>query len=331
MDPFKKRYVIKSAADLLKIDDFQSDIDPNVEPLKRIVQNYYVTPTIQCGLSNCHRWHNEGYLVELESGALTNVGHICGDHFGEKFATERHYYQESILKPQLLQALREGKRKLHLIHESINQLASTAIILSERKSEFRKRFPGISKELIRRASNSHAIVTKSIERSGDEIEDLIASNPHQNRQSLRFQEIEIGRIAGLELFAYNLREKIVQELTDKAHKLVLLDVGIQALSFDTLIRWEGWLKIFDEKLIEANNIVENANKFFNDDNYKLIASLPGLSSESVALKILKTSMLDIPTIAHVAKPIVSDKKLNREERRRLQFGASNGLPFKRSA
>lgn len=106
----KGRYSIKSAADLQKIHGYKYGIDPVREPLKKILQLYHVPPKLQCGLSGCHSWHIDGYLVELENGSLTNVGHICGTGFGDKFEAERTQYLDTILRPQLLQAVREGKQ-----------------------------------------------------------------------------------------------------------------------------------------------------------------------------------------------------------------------------
>lgn len=235
MDTFN----IKSKADLQKLERYRYDIDPEREPLKKILQHYYVTPMIQCGLSGCHRWHNEGYLVELENGNLTNVGHVCGAGFGEKFETERAKYTESILRPRLLQATREGKKILQSKQAQLTLLSDAANRLSSRKSEFRKCFPEISRQLDRRASTGSPMVTESIARSAKEIEDLIAANPHQKLETLRFREVEKGRIAGLQLFSINIREKISQELVYKAQAMVDLDIDTQKPKTDVLIQWEG--------------------------------------------------------------------------------------------
>src|SRR5450759_2792891 len=222
----KRQFIIKSAGDLQKIKGYRYDIDPTREPLKKILQHYYVTPTIQCGLSGCHRWHNEGYLVELENGSLTNVGHICGAGFGDKFEAERIHYMDTIIRPQVLQTVRDGIIKLKSMQTQINNLSDVANRISFRKSEFRKRFPEASKNLDRRASNGDSMVMDSIERTRDEIENILATNPHQNRDSLRFREVEKGRIAGLQLFSFNIRESISQEIVSKAQELLALDLSL---------------------------------------------------------------------------------------------------------
>lgn len=321
VDTVKKRYNIRSTADLQKIERYRYDIDPKLEPLKKILQHYFVSPEIQCGLSNCHRWHNDGFLVELENSDITNVGHICGSGFGSQFEVERNRYTESILRPQALQAVRDGKTLIESRRTQLSLLSDAANRLSFRKSEFRKRFPGISKELVRRASNGSPVVMESVERSFDEIEVLLAANPRQNRETLRYREIEKGRIAGLQLFSLNIRERIIQELVSKAHALIDQHVATQDLKTDVLMRWESWLNSFNERIAEAQDIISKAESFFNEENYQLIASLPSPSKESFLLKHLKTASLDETVDGKELEVAMQSKKLNRAERRKLQFNS----------
>lgn len=319
----KRRYNIKSAADLQKIKGYRYDIDPTREPLKKILQHYYVTPTIQCGLSGCHRWHNDGYLVELENGSFTNVGHICGAGFGDKFEAERIHYMDTIIRPQALHAVRDGKIKLKSMQTQINILSEVANRLSSRKSEFRRRFPEASKNLDRRAGNGDSMVMDSIERTRDEIEDILATNPYQNRDSLRFREVEKGRIVGLQLFSFNIRESISQELVSKAQELMTLDIDAQKLKTEVLLQWESWLNLLHERIEEAMSFVNKADEFFSEGNYQLIASFPLPPKESFMLKQIKTASLDESMSAHERKneidTAIKNKKLNRAQRRKLQL------------
>lgn len=317
----KSQYSIKSAADLQKIDRYRYDIDPIREPLKKILQHYYVTTAIQCGLSGCHRWHNDGYLVELENGNLTNVGHICGAGFGDKFEAERIHYMETIRRPQALQAVREGKIRLESMRMQINLLADSAHRLSSRKSEFRKRFPEASKNLDRRASNGQSIVMDSVERTASEIEASLVVNPHQNRESLKFREVEKGRIIGLQLFSRNIRGSISQEIVSKAQECTVLDIDAEKLRTEVLGQWESWLNSLNERLEEATNFVHKAEGFFSEENYRLIASFPLPPKECSMLKLLKTASLDEATSVNERRndSAIKNKKLNRAERRKLQF------------
>lgn len=323
---------IKSAADIQKIHGYRFDIDPTREPLKKILQHYHVTPTIQCGLSGCHSWHNEGYLVELENGSLTNVGHICGAGFGDKFEVERIHYTDAILKPQLLRAertVRDGKIRLESMQKQIDALADTATRLSDRKSEFRKRFPDASKNLDRRASGGNSMVMDSIERTRGEIEAILAANPHQNREGLRFRDVEKGRIAGLQLFAFNIREKISQELVSKAQEVIALDIDAQKLKAEVLFSWEAWIDGFNGRFEDAMNFVNKAEGFFSEENYRLIALFPLPSKESFMLKQLKTASLDEAMSAGERKNefdaliLIKNEKLSRAERRKLKFQPAN--------
>lgn len=322
----KGSYSIKTAADLQKIHGYRYDIDPKRDPLKRILQYYHVTPETQCGLSICHKWHNDGYLVELENGSLTNVGHICGAGFGAKFEAERIHYMDTIYRPQALRAVRYGIMLLESKQAQINALADTANRLSSRKSEFRIRFPEASKNLDRRASTGNLMVTDSFERTRDEIEAILATNPYQNRESLRFREIEKGRIAGLQLFSFNIRESISQELVSKAQELIALSIDAQNLKTEVLGQWESWLNSFNERLDDAMNFVNKAEGFFSEENYQLIASFSLPPKESFMLKQLKTASLDdamsVNERENAIDTTIRNKKLSRAERRKLQFNST---------
>ncbi len=330
METSKKRYNIKSEEDLKKIPNYRFDIDHKREPLKLVIQRYYVTPMIKCGLTGCHKWHNEGYLVELENGFLTNVGHVCGGHFGDRFEAERIRYLDSVLRPQLLQTIREGKIRLESLKSQIETISYSASLLSARKSEFKKRFPKISSELHRRAFNNDLVVSEDVARTSSEIEDMMAANPYQSRDALRYRQVEKGRIAGLQIFTVNVREKINVELSSKSQTISALDFDTSHIKTDDLIQWESWIKTLDDRLAEATDFISKAQKFFTEENYQLIASLPSPADESFLLKQLKTAALDISSTGEELQVAMQGKKLNRKERRKLQY-SSNVHFYKESA
>lgn len=207
------------------------------------------------------------------------------------------------------------------MHTQIKILADAANRLSSRKSEFRKRFPDASKNLDRRASNGNSKVMNSIERTRGEIEDILAANPHQNHESLRFREVENGRIAGLELFSFNIRESISQELVSKAQELIALDIDAQKIKTEVLIQWEIWLNALNDRLEEAMNFVNKVEGFFSEENYQLIASFPLPPKETLMLKQIKTMALDevMNINERENEAAIKNKNLNRAERRKLQF------------
>ena len=317
---------IRVPQDVLNIIGANTSIDPERSPLKRIVQHYYVRPEIQCSLSRCHRWHNEGYIVELEDGRSTNVGHVCGKQFGDKFAIEEQKYQEQILRPQLAQAISSSKKRLRELTQPIDELKQRAQLVSTRKSAFVSLFKSVIPELRRRAANRDSEVFESIIRNNQELEDLLAANPFQNRDALRIKNILRGHIYGLRLFSENVFETITGSLSSPLEELIGL-ADPQSLSIRKLVEWDSWLRTLNEKISDASALVEDGEQFFTSGNFKLISLLPSPPEVKDGLSKLNLTALDsvMPSQVKVGdlQNMRLGKKPNRKEKRRQQFGTPN--------
>lgn len=315
---------IHSPEDVLNIIGENLSIDPNKFPLKKIIKHYLVRPEIQCSLSMCHSWHNEGYIVELEDGRLTNVGHICGRQFGDKFAIEERKYQEQILRPQLARIIISSKKRLHELKQPIEELKQRAHIVSTRKSAFISLFKEIIQDLKRRAINGDSEVFESILRSNQELEDLLAANPFQSREALRIKNISKGHIRGLRLFSENVFETVVSNLSSPLEDLTNL-VDPQSLSIQKLVTWDSWLRSLDEKINDATALVKDGEQFFTPENFMLISLLPSPPEVKNSLSKLKLPTLDSVSRTNkvdIQQTLQSGKKLNRKERRQKKFGAN---------
>ena len=147
---------IRTSRDLLNLPNFVEFIDPIARPLRRIVTPYFLDFEYPCGLKSCRQPHREGYLVELVDGSLTNVGRICGGHFGDAFAIEELRYSEQVQRPELIASLRIVAQRIRDQLQTLNNLERQAVNLSNCKSGFRKAVPKLHKELERRA---HTLAT----------------------------------------------------------------------------------------------------------------------------------------------------------------------------
>ena len=185
-----KEYKVYSANDFNNIPNYCYNVDPEKEPLKQIVDIYNLTFEAQCGLSNCHAWHKAGVIVELENGKLTNAGHICGNKFGEKFASERRAYEDRVQRPKAIKLITEFLQKLPSLKDKIDLIENQAEILHTRKLNFLSQFPVTAKELTRRAASYDSVVNESILRTNSELDDLLSANPYQNKELLRYKEVK---------------------------------------------------------------------------------------------------------------------------------------------
>lgn len=321
-----REHKVCSARDFNKIPNYCYNVDPTVEPLKRIVESYNLNFEVQCGLSNCHSWHKDGVIVELENGKLTNVGHICGNKFGEKFEFERKVYEDKVQRPKAIKLINELLQLLPLIGDKIDLIEKQTEVLQTRKLNFISQFPICSKELLRRAVNSDHEVNEPVQRTNTEIDDLLAASPYLNKGSLIYKEVKKGEILGLNLFNYNLQSNVSLRLIETIDKIKAADLNTEKLG--KLIEFKSWVVGFEDLILEINKNISSAQSFFSEDNYKLLSLLSNLNEETNRLFHLKTSKLDEVfrhknTNTNTNTIVTHNKKLNREQRRKFQFSSNN--------
>jgi hypothetical protein len=158
-----KLTIIRTPSDITSYPKYLESIDPKTRPLRRIITGYYLNEEYPCGLKSCHQPHKEGFLVELEDTYVTNVGWVCGQQFGEKFAIERTRYAEQILRPKAIATIQNIVSKINGLPQEIQRLAEEAARLSQCKQSMRSQFPRLYKDLERRAHSSDNRVTEQVE------------------------------------------------------------------------------------------------------------------------------------------------------------------------
>ena len=85
----------KSWAEIEEIPGYVKGIDPTKHKLKAIIGSYHLKD-IHCGLS-CNKAHDKGYIAQTKSGAVTNIGHICGhNYFGVDFTTFANQHNREV-------------------------------------------------------------------------------------------------------------------------------------------------------------------------------------------------------------------------------------------
>jgi len=280
---------IRTSQDLLRIPNYLVSVDPNVQPLSHIVTHYYLDHEFPCGLKNCRQPHKDGFLVELEDGNVSNVGHICGQQFGEKFAAEQRRYAEHEIRPNAIHNIQEVIPKIQGMRQDLDRLASEADRLSRCKQGMRSQFPSLYRELERRAHGGNDRVAEQIERSKEELGNLEAMNPGVNRERFRYREESRGVLSGLRILAMTVREEVVTKFTGKAEEL--LSTNVAALSTDNLLEWEGWALRFDETIHAAHGVVAAGNAFFAPECFRLMGYIATVHREKAALSKLTVAKL----------------------------------------
>lgn len=320
-----ERVHINSANQLYELQGYTKDITPGLEQQLRIIGHYHLTPMIPCGIKSCHRPHNAGLVIALSGDRVSNVGHICGRQFGDRFQAAYKDYADQILRPQAIQKLAELKNRLATMHMELHGLRSDTNQLCERIEAFRKRFPRVTEQLVRRSHSGENRVFETIPRSNEEISDLLATSPGGKRDQFRYKEELRGHIPGLKIFSVKLREQIVTRFVDKAE--ALRDTEFTSLATEKLLELENWSEDFDQTNEGARNLLSTGNSFFTPETFALIAYLAtdeGKAKELRQLtldKLFKSSVADASALK--AAPLVQSKQ-DRARNKKMEALMRNG-------
>jgi hypothetical protein len=288
---------LRTPDDIQRLPGYLPKIDPDQTPLKRIVDYYYIRPfEIKCAL--CGASHMDGCIVELENGRITNIGHICGRHFGERFAEEKRKFSESQRKPELIKKMVEASTRLSAMHFELQELKHRAGAMARRAQNFTKLFPDLHKELFRRAVNNQHRVSVSVELSEEEIDEAKASNPHNARADLRFREEDKGVLRGHKFPAIDWSFKEgVRVLFIEADKLV--DLSPRSMSMQDLTKWANWSEDLDEAVARVVSAIKEAEEFFTRESFELFQFLPSTTGTRDKLKSFNLATLDMLPVFEV--------------------------------
>lgn len=282
---------LRTPEDIANLEGHVTKVDPLAIPLNRIIQHYYIHPfSIKCGLSGCGQTHMDGCLVELADLRITNIGHICGARFGEKFKLEKRKNYETEYKPRLVQMITQAQARLVAEQFKIQEVRHQASDLGQRSIDFARMFPGLVETLRRRAFSDISNVSESVERSKEEINDLIAANPFQSRDALAFKENYVGTISG---FRFPMHDWSMSTGVRKLFKELgtFSDLKPRSLSMADLQRWAHWAEDFDVNLGKTMKGIDDGKNFFSATNFQLFAVLA--PSETIKAQLRSLQLSDI--------------------------------------
>lgn len=289
---------LRTAEDIEKLEGHVTKVDPLANPLNRIIEHYHIHPFyIKCGLAGCGTSHMEGCLVELADLSITNIGHVCGARFGERFELEKRKSYDTEHKPRLIQTITQTQARLAANQLKLHEASLLARDHGQRFHDFTRMFPNVAENLRRRASGNNAKVNESVERTKEEIDDLMAANRFQNRDELGFKEQYVGTISGYRFPSYDWSmssglRKLFHDLT-KFHELK----PRTGMSMSDLQRWANWAEDFDENLARTMLAIEDGNNFFTVPNFQLFAVLAPSDAMKARLRSLKVSEICSPRTA----------------------------------
>ena len=293
-----QRRILKTPQDITSLDGFVDKVDPSNTPLSHIVQSYYIHPhEIKCSLTGCGTIHKDGYIVMLTNKSVTNIGHVCGKRFGQRYEHALLKYFESINRPALLQTVTEGLSKVGAQQLELHSMQLRCRELRKLLSAFESLFPDTYTALRRRAYNNTSQVHESENRSKAEIDDLLAINPYQPREKVAIKEVLRGEIRGYKfpIVDWNSENGTFSVLSrvDK-----FLELNPQHLpGTKHLVGWGIWLQSFDDSIRQVKTAIEDGNQFFTEQNFRMfeyLSASPVTKAKLQNLKLRDLQMYGVP-------------------------------------
>lgn len=316
---------IKTQADIRNLPGYLRRVNPAEVRLNRIIWPYSLKSEIQCSLTNCGAHHKYGVIVELENGAITNVGHICGgdeDKFSTKFAQEMMRLGERGRRDAMMPVLLD-RVGLERIERQIHAAYNLAQPWLERKATFTRMFVSVIEQVVRRIRAGESMdVTEVVERSSKEIDELVAAGTVNSRAEARYNEVRLGVVQGtaiLKLLGPDL-EKMWRRCDAllAANPLEATMSEIQNLHSDVYN-----LPILAREVIAS---CEAGGLFFSAANFETLSHLPMPDADRAALRALTLDKLDSYAQKKPVQPSSTESPRQLSEKQRKHYRRAGLIP-----
>lgn len=235
----------KSWTEIEEIAGYVKGLDPAKHKLKAIIGSYHLKD-INCGLSECNSLHDKGYIAQTQSGAVTNLGHICGKkYFGIDFTTFANQHNREVtakINRDLLSTfslqlddLEYEIKNLRASEQGIDWIYLTSQNLKIRGKDCPDEVVSAISKMIKSRTN---ILRKSRQATEEEIKIVELSQKRIGRPY--YVEENLAVISGFEaLFEENeLKRLVITELEEKIKPFKSLN--LENLTYQELAAWAKW-------------------------------------------------------------------------------------------
>jgi len=285
----------KDAADFRALDGYADRVNATPHDFVAMIGWYSFRHLVECSLSGCRRSHNEGFVVQLQDGRVTNVGHICGRKaFGEAFhagvkAIEAQREFEAVLAgmDKYRQEMPQLEARLSTLQSGVRGVAS----LTKARRTLREMLPAhLVRDLAERAYRNQKVVHRAVLRSESEIEIAQLEQPSLRGDALRYKEERIGYFVGIALFT-RYPEDILRVKVEEPLKQ--FRSGVSGMGVVRLKRLHKALESVAPGLREAENALEEAWSFFHAENFVLMEQMVTSESDRTKIRSARRQLLQL--------------------------------------
>lgn len=270
--------------DIISRPGFAASLNPAEHKLDSVIGRYSFADQIRCGLSNCHKPHNKGYIVATVLGIETNIGKDCGKtYFGIDFELMSKQFDRDITEQENRELLWSFSHQVGELETNISRIRgggrgadwvykhSQSLVNTKVPQEISKTMSGLAK------SRSNVLYTERLA-TEQEVED-IETLQQKKLERPHYLQKPSAELAGIEaLYPENdLRALLIINLEQNIKIFKTFD--IDQLTYEQLVYWKKWTATVAGILEKAALAVEAGRLLLTPKNL------------SPLLEILKTGVL----------------------------------------
>ena len=241
-------YNPKSWDEIEAIPGYVKGLNSCEHKLKAIIGSYDLK-SIHCGLSECNRAHDKGYIAQTIKGSVTNIGHICGSkYFGVDFTTYANQHKRDVEEQFNRELLTRFVNTLEVLENEVVKLrkgecgADWIYKTSQELISIGKRCPdAVVREVLSMIKSESNTLEKIRVASDNEVKSLEMSQSRTLKRP-HYVTDKLAIIRGLETLheTYDLKSLLITDLSENIKSFKLLKVD--NLSHSELNHWAKWVK-----------------------------------------------------------------------------------------
>lgn len=295
---------VRTYDELARQPGYVSKFNPAEDKVDAVLFHYVFVAQCQCGISRCRQHHNEGFVVKLESGLISHVGHHCWKRKFKEIGDILNRYQEEQELPRLIAELMAHKAACKSHRSYISNLKDQLLPLVERKARLRAMYPQVFAELATRADRGGQYqVVKVTER----LNEAAKSKSEASRRSddYEYSQKVVGVVKGCEFIAISALGPLVEaeRIVERVEKSSLIDISFSKLHSTTLEA-----STIDTHISRAKALLEAGKSVFARESAEAIRQMDGSHTLSQEARNFDLQALDESIDRKSKQPKKSDRK-----------------------
>jgi hypothetical protein len=305
---------VRSYDDLSKQPGHISRFSPVEDKVVAVLYHYNFNVACQCGIQGCGKWHNDGYVVQLESHLISQIGNTCWATKFQEIGEIVNRYTEEQERPRLVDALKRHKAAAVSHRSFLEGMRLELTTLAAKKTSFRSRYPRLYAELRDRSDLGGRYVVKKVV---EELKDSAKEKPEHllRADDFKYREEILGSVRGCEFLKVSALPllSLAQEKIEMVERTNLVDISFSRLHSATL---DG--AAIDELLVQAQALLSAGTQLFSTGSTEAIRLIQ--PSEAVRAEARKFDPAQLDS-SMPRSQLPTPRKLTRAERRRGNVSA----------